>query len=367
MWRWVLVMIMLPSVVLAEVGSITELKGNPAEANRDNEQLIVEEVGFRVDMLDQLITANTRLGITFDDNTRVEITEQSELVIDEFVYDPNTGTGKMAMRVALGTVQMTSGNIAHSNRENVSIRTPVASITVRGTDFSMTVDEIGRSLVILLPSCPDETLDEDECPVGSIEVSTDAGSVVLTESYEGTMISSNSMVPSDPRKLLLDKANIDNNLIIVPPAEFPNGFAESEDNEEEFSNRFLDQDFLEYRELSEDLLEQDFLKFSSLDINRLDNIYLDNLLDLTTVNLNETELDEEENAVLPNIKQFPWVSWIVNEEQIILDSDRPPHITVFETVVDTNGTFALTQDEYGASIQLNNGGTDVSIKVVQKQ
>lgn len=367
MWRWVYIMCLLPSFALADVGSITELTGNPAGAKRENEQLVVEEIGFRVEMLDQLITANTRLGITFDDDTRVEITEQSELIIDEFVYDPNTGVGKMAMRVALGTVQMTSGNIAHRNRENVSIRTPVASITVRGTDFSMTVDEIGRSLVILLPSCPDETLNEDECPVGSIEVSTDAGSVTLTESYEGTMISSSSMLPSDPRRLLLSKANINNNLIIVPPSEFPNGFASAKDDEEEFSNGLLDQDFLEYQDLSENLLEQDFLKFSSLDINRLDNNYLDNLLDLTTVNLNDNELDEEENTVLPNIKKYPWVTWIVNEEQIILDSDRPPHIAVLDTVIDTNGTYNLTQDEYSASIEINNSGTDVSIKVVQKQ
>lgn len=360
-------MSVLPSIALAEVGSITELTGNPAGAKRNNEQLIVEEIGFGVEMLDQLITANTRLGITFADDTRVEITEQSELVIDDFVYDPNTGAGKMAMKVALGTVQMTSGRMAKTSRENVSIETPTASIGVRGTDFSMTVDEIGRSLIILLPSCPDETLDEDECPVGSIEVSTDAGSVMLTEKYEGTMVASSSMLPSDPRKLLLEKANINNNLIIVPPSEFPGGFAGKDEDEEEVSTNLLDQDFLEYQELAEDLLQEDLFKYSALDVNRLTNNYLDNALDLGLENLDKNDLDEEESTVLPNIKQFPWITSVVNEEQIMLDSDRPPHIAVLDTVIDTNGTFNLTQDEYSASVQLNVGGTDVSIKVVQKQ
>ncbi len=367
MWRWIIAMSILPSLALAEVGSITELTGNPAEAKRENEELVVEEVGFAIEMMDQLITANTRLGITFADDTRVEITEQSELIIDEFVYDPNTGVGKMAMKVALGTVQMTSGNIAHRSRENVSISTPTATIGVRGTDFSMTVDEIGRSLIILLPSCPDETLDEDECPVGSIEVSTEAGSVTLTERYEGTLVASASMLPSDPRKLLLERANISNNLIIVPPSEFPGGFAGKDEEEEQVSFNPLDQDFLENQELSENLLQEDLFKYNVLDINRLDNVYLDNALDIGLENLDKSELDEEENTVLPNIKQYSWITYVVNEEQIILDSDRPPHVAVLDTVIDTNGTFDLTQDEYSAPVQLNAGGTNVSIKVVQKQ
>lgn len=367
MWRWVLAMSILPSLAVAEVGSITELTGNPAGAKRNSEELVVEEVGFAVEMMDQLITANTRLGITFADNTRVEITEQSELIIDDFVYDPNTGAGKMAMKVALGTVQMTSGNIAHRNRENVNIATPTATIGVRGTDFSMTVDEIGRSLIILLPSCPDPTMDEDECPVGSIEVSTDAGAVILDEKYEGTLVASASMLPSDPRKLLLERANINNNLIIVPPSEFPGGFAGKEEEEEETSTNPLDQDLLEYQELAEDFLQEDLFKYSALDINRLTNNYLDNALDIGLENLDKTDLDEEESTVLPNIHQFSWITSVVNEEQIILDSDRLPHIAVLDTVIDTNGTFDLTQDEYSASIQINAGGTNVSIKVVQKQ
>ena len=364
MWRWVWAMILIPGIASAEVGEVTGFAGNPAEANRNKEEIVFEQTGFGVEMLDKLITAKTNLEITFEDDSKVKITEQSELVIDDFVYDPNTGTGKMAMRVALGTVAMTSGNIAHNSRERTSITTPTASITVRGTDFSMTVDELGRSLIILLPSCPDETLNEDECPVGSISVSNDAGSVLLTERYEGTMVGSAAMMPSDPRKLLLDKSRINNGLIIVPPAEFPNGFA-TKDKEEEYRTG-LDIDFLEYQELSQDLLNEDLLAFSELDVNRLDNIYLDNLLDLN-FELTENALDEPENEILPNIHNYPWVTYVINEQVILLDSDRPPHIAVVSVTPDTNGTYSLTQDDYVANIQIQDGGDDINIKVVQKQ
>ena len=359
-------MALIPSIAFAEVGTITEFDGNPAGAQRGREELIFEQAGFGVEMLDKLITAQTNLEITFEDDSKVRITEQSELVIDDFVYDPNTGTGSMTMRVALGTVAMTSGRLATNSRDRVSITTPTASITVRGTDFSMTVDELGRSLIILLPSCPDETLDEDECPVGAISVSNAAGSVLLNEAYQGTMVGSLAMMPSDPRKLLLERANINNNLIIVPPAEFANGFGTDEEDEEQVTA--LDVDLLEYEELSADLLNEDLLGFSELDISRLDNKYLDNFLDLAFgVGLEENELDEQENTVLPNINKYPWIVWVANEEFIMLDSDRPPHISVVKTSADTHGTYTLTQDDYTASIQIQDGGDDINIRVVQKQ
>lgn len=364
MWRWILTMMIVPGLALAEVGEVTGFDGNPAGAVRSQEELVFEQAGFGVEMLDKLITAQTNLEITFEDNSKVKITEQSELIIDDFVYDPNTQTGSMNMKVAMGTVQMTSGRLAKTSRDRVNISTPTANITVRGTDFSMTVDEFGRSLVILLPSCPDETLDEDECPVGSIVVSNDAGGVLLTEAYEGTMVGSSAMLPSDPRKLLLERANINNNLIIVPPSEFPNGFAT--DEEEEEYKTALDVDFLEYQELSADFLNEDLLDFSQLDINRLDNKYLDNFLDFTA-GLDDNELEEPDNEILPNIHKYPWITWVANEESIFLDSDRPPHIAVVEVSADTHGTYSLTQDEYSATIQIQDGGDNVNIKVVQKQ
>jgi hypothetical protein len=358
-------MMIIPNFAFAEVGTVTDFKGNAAEARRDSDKLTVE-MGFGIEMLDQLITANTRLGLTFEDGTRVEITEQSKLVIDDFVYDPNTSAGKMSMEVALGTVQMTSGLLAKTSRENVDIRTPTASITVRGTDFSMTVDEIGRSLIILLPSCPDETLNEDECPVGSISVSTDAGTVMLNESYQATMVSHSGLSPADPRKLLLDKSNINNNLIIVPPSEFPGGF--SNDEEEEEIRTELDVDLLENEELSEDLLAEDEeMTTNSLDVNRVSNTYLDNLLDISVASLESALEEEEKSDVLPNIKNFPWIRAVVNEEIVSLDSDRSPHISMLTTSLNTHGTYNVTQDGISAAVQINDGGTNVSITTIQTQ
>lgn len=351
-----------PTILLAEVGSVTEFRGNPAEVRRDDNRLTVE-MGFGVEMMDRLITANTRLGITFGDQTRVEITEQSQLIIDDFVYDPNTGVGRIAMNVALGTVQMTSGRIARTSRENVDIRTPTASITVRGTDFSMTVDEIGRSLIILLPSCEVPTENEENCSVGSITVTTDAGSVDLNKAYHGTLVTSSAMLPADPRRLLLERANINNNLIIVPPTEFPRGFSSPE---QETETNHLSVDLLAFEELSEDLLEFDDLKTNALDVDRLSNSFLDDLLTIMTEDLND-ELSELDDGILPNIRNFPWIQYAINEEFILIDSERTPHIAMITVASDTQGTYTLTQGGVSAPIQMNDGGTNVSIRITQSQ
>ena len=50
-------------------------------------------------------TGNGKVGIEFIDDTRVDVTEHSKLVIDEFVYDPNTKTGSLSLKATLGTVR----------------------------------------------------------------------------------------------------------------------------------------------------------------------------------------------------------------------------------------------------------------------
>ncbi len=94
--------------------------------------------------------------------------------MDDFVYDGGGKTkGKLGLRVALGTVRYTSGKIAKGNGKGVNIRTPTATIAVRGTDFVMSVDEAGRSTVVLVPECYNEldiTKQTAECPNGMIDM-----------------------------------------------------------------------------------------------------------------------------------------------------------------------------------------------------
>ena len=200
------------SNLFAAAGKITEVTG-PTQVTR-NQDKIEGKADVGIEMDDTIETLKGRAGITFEDGTRVQCTEFSKLVIDTFVYDPSSGKGKIGLKASLGTVRYASGLIAKNSRDEVKIKTPTASVAVRGTDFSLTVDEMGRSLIILLPS-----LAQFGPPVvGSIEVSNGLGTVVMTKAYQATMVASSNVVPSAPVLLNLeDETSVNNGLLLDTP------------------------------------------------------------------------------------------------------------------------------------------------------
>jgi len=350
----------------ASVGTISEQQGPNATLVRKAETLIAKK-GAELEMQDSIETAKTKLNLTFKDNTKVAVTEQSKFVIDEFIYDPNANTGKLSMRVAMGTVRYASGGIAKNNRENVRLRTPTATISVRGTDFAMTVDEIGRSMVTLLPSCPDYQLpkNEDDCPVGEISVSTDAGMVIMNQAYQATVVSSSFQQPTKPR-ILTDRPAINNLLIISPPEEFPKGFSTTTEDDQ-LSGGFLDFNALDADELLEDLLAANALDDGTREIDRdnLEQTYLSSLLDIFDDGLGDAM--QEYDGVLPTIHKYPWVKGSYNEENVLLYSDRPPHIADITTERDVNATVQIIQDDVNAKEIQVNSGENVLITIKQYQ
>jgi hypothetical protein len=208
----VILAVFLCSNIFGAAGKLTEVTG-PTQVTRDKNKL-EGKLDLGIEMNDTLETLRARAGITFEDGTKVQCTEFSRLVIDEFVYDPSTGKGKLALKASLGTVRYASGLIAKNSREDIKVKTPTASVSVRGTDFSMTVDELGRSLIILLPSLPDK----GPPVVGTITVSNAAGSVTMTKAYQATLVSSMGDTPSAPVLLnFSDESSINSNLLLDTP------------------------------------------------------------------------------------------------------------------------------------------------------
>ena len=155
------------------IGDIVLHTGNAVIERNDGEDVKAEEE-LDIFSYNTVKTGKGKVAIGFIDDTRVDVTEHSKLIIDEFVYDPNTKTGSLSLKAALGTIRYASGQIAKTSPTNVQIKTPTATIGVRGTDFTMTVDEIGSSTIILLPSCDTNGF----CFVGEITVESDAGQIL---------------------------------------------------------------------------------------------------------------------------------------------------------------------------------------------
>lgn len=209
----------------AGIGTVSETKGTSCEIQRGKNKLPGNK-GADIESMDTYITGGCVSSITFKDDTKVRVTENSRLLIDDFVFDPKkSSSGKLALKVAMGTVRYASGQVAKNNPQAVDIKTPTATIAVRGTDFNMTVDETGQSLVILVPSCKDEKdvkkyeLEENRCKVGKIDVTTLAGTVSLDEAFQATYVMSAMQAPTPPVVLNMVEGKIGNNLIISKPNE----------------------------------------------------------------------------------------------------------------------------------------------------
>ncbi len=181
-----------------EIGNITS-QTKAAQITRKGDKILTE-VSTPVEMRDLIETLKGRANIKFVDDTKVSVTEYSKLLIDEFVYNPNKKTGKISLKAALGTIRYSSGKIAKNSRQNVKIKTPTASVSVRGTDFTMNVQEDGASSFLLLPS----TDEAGNSYVGSIDVSTLGGTVTLNKAYEATTVTSAIAAPTPPQVIKQD-------------------------------------------------------------------------------------------------------------------------------------------------------------------
>ena len=257
---------------LASIGEVTQLEGNGVIDRKDGDKGIVVEKALDVFSYDTVKTGNGKVGIEFIDQTRVDVTEHSKLIIDEFVYDPNSKTGKLSLKAKLGTVRYASGQIAKNSATNVKITTPTATIGVRGTDFTMTIDEVGSSTIILLPSCDTN----GSCFVGEISVESDAGQVILNQAFQATVVDTLANKPMTPVILDLDEEMINNLLIISKPAEIEQ--MQKEEGLNEVADA-LDIDFLQFDDLEIDYLEEDESQFTTgLDIDFLEQNFLADIL-----------------------------------------------------------------------------------------
>ena len=100
---------------------------------------------------DVLETADgATLGIVFIDDTTFALDEGGRMVLDELVFNPDTHEGTSAFTVVQGVFSFVSGQIAKSGDEAMVVRTPVATIGIRGTQVAVKAGQEGEENVITL-------------------------------------------------------------------------------------------------------------------------------------------------------------------------------------------------------------------------
>ncbi len=119
--------------------------------------------------------ANARAELRLSDDTSLVMGEKSTVLLDEFVYDTD---GPAVINLATGAMRFVSSLSGHPGK--LTIKTPAATIGVRGTDFW--VGPIDGVYGVLLLG-------------GKVDVSNPGGSVTLDTPRTGTLIQGADIAP----------------------------------------------------------------------------------------------------------------------------------------------------------------------------
>jgi hypothetical protein len=178
--------------------------------------------------------------LLFLDKTSVSIGPKAELTLDRFVYNPDRGTGQVVLDTLRGSFRFVTGS---QNPNNYTIKTPVATLGIRGTIIDLLV-QAGRTIVVLVEGAVSIKLSNGQVltlnkPGTAFVIGTN-GQVQGPIAWDGTIVNVANGVPfplygwtfsGDPKKFEGPISNIDRidqlNAIdarnYVPPPSPPSG------------------------------------------------------------------------------------------------------------------------------------------------
>ena len=122
--------------------------------------------------------------VLFLDKSAMTVGPNSDVTIDEFAYDPNTGTGKLAMSAAQGVMRFIGGRLS-KNENAVTLTTPTGTLAVRGGIFLAAISSLGTDVTFLYGN--------------GLTISNPFGMQILTRPGYMVTISSRNTPPSEPR------------------------------------------------------------------------------------------------------------------------------------------------------------------------
>jgi len=132
----------VPAFADEEIGTVYEREFRGAEGTRTSGETrdlrwsrpVYSEETVRTD-------ANEYTELEFVDGTQLTIGENSEVVLDSFVYDPATGSGDAVISFGKGVFRFVSGDM---NKEGFALNTPSATLAIRGTIFRLVIDAVNN-------------------------------------------------------------------------------------------------------------------------------------------------------------------------------------------------------------------------------
>ena len=152
----------------APIGRVVTAEGSVTATCADGTQvtLTTDSPVFQGDVL--VTASGAAVGVVFNDDTTFSLGENARMVLDQLIYDPDTGIGESTFSVLQGVFVFVAGEIAGSQPDAMVVRTPVATIGIRGTTVAGRITIDGTDSTISL-------LTDADGSVGAIVITTISG------------------------------------------------------------------------------------------------------------------------------------------------------------------------------------------------
>ncbi len=128
-----------------EIGDTVAVKNEVTAETPDAKRKL--EKGAKVFQDEILVTSDTATAeIELLDNTKLAVGSSARIVLDKFVYDANAAPGSISINLSKGAFRFITGA---SPKAAYEIKTPTATMGVRGTVFDVFVADNGETVVLL--------------------------------------------------------------------------------------------------------------------------------------------------------------------------------------------------------------------------
>ena len=130
------------------------------------------------------------------DQSTFTIGSESEVVMDTFIYDPETNDGKIVASVKQGSLKVISGLISKKNPDSLTVEVPEGTLGSRGTEFQTNVSK-GKTDTLLIGPGKNNTLG---LRPGAVLVGNNLGQTLLNKPFSVASMSKGK-APSKARQI----------------------------------------------------------------------------------------------------------------------------------------------------------------------
>ena len=128
------------------IGNVVNLSGSVFAVRTDGTRVELKEGDpvYQGDIIES--SDDGAVGILLADETTFSMGENGRIVLDEMVYDPATQEGSVKLSALQGVFTFVSGQVAKTDPDAMTLDTPVATISIRGTQVGLDVKPEGGGM-----------------------------------------------------------------------------------------------------------------------------------------------------------------------------------------------------------------------------